>query len=618
MDDPRFAEYVQAEDFKCPFWLTPKRVYVGKAWFQRVVPIPSDWEDQRVTLTLERPHWQTTVWVGDQEIGTQNSLGTAHVYDLTESVTPGEMVTLTICVDNGYVVPVGKDAHSISDQTQSNWNGITGRIELASEPLFYFDDVQVYPDIAHRQVRVKINLVNETGQVGHGTLSCQALHSEHKSDAYSLEVTWGAQGEQIEFVHDMGPDCILWDEFHPDLYHMSLRMGSLHKTLSFGMREVTIEGKQFAINGRPMFLRGTLECCIFPLHGYPPTDVAEWKRIIGIAKSYGLNHFRFHSWCPPEAAFIAADELGFYLQVEGSCWAGFGDGTALDQWIYDEIDAMIKAYGNHPSWLFFCPSNEPSGRHRDVFLGKYLNRLKEVDPRRYYVAGAGWPQIEQNQYSIDQSVRLQRWETLKFDQPPQTFDDYRSHVEKTPVPVVSHEIGQWCVYPDLDEANQYTGVLQARNLEVFRDKLDRAGMGHLSRDFLMASGHFQTQLYKQEIEAALRTPGFAGFQLLDLHDFPGQGTAPVGVLNALWQNKGYVTAEQHRRFCNEVVPLARLKKRIWTNSESVEAVLDVANYGPSDIQDQVVQWEFCQANGRLLASGKETIASIQPGADHSE
>jgi hypothetical protein len=271
---------------------------------------------------------------------------------------------------------------------------------------------------------------------------------------------------------------------------------------------------------------------------------------------------------------------------------------------------MIRAYGNHPSFCFFSPSNEPSGRNRDQFLGKLLTTLKAKDRRRFYVAGAGWPQIPENQYSIEQAVRLQRWPTLKFDQPPQTYDDYRSHIESRPVPVVGHEIGQWCAYPDVSEESQYTGVLKAKNMAIFRDKLERAGMADLAGDFLTASGKFQTLLYKQEIEAALRTPGFAGFALLDLHDFPGQGTAPVGVLNALWQSKGYVTPEQYRRFCNDVVPLARMKKRVFTSDETFEVLVDVANYGPADLSDPVIQWKLRKATGRSVAAGRLAVDAI--------
>lgn len=618
LGDPRFSVYVQAEDFKSPFWLTPDRHYVGPAWYQRQVAVPANWAGRRIVLSLERPHWQTTVWVDGHSVGTRDGLGMAHEYDLTAACTPGRSQRLTIRVDNREVVPVGRDAHSISDQTQSNWNGIAGRLELTAGPKVWFDDVQVYPNLADSQINVMVQLGNGAETAGSGRITVRATSyhcdTQHSTEMQTVPVAWTEQGGRVTFAHSMGSDFLSWDEYSPALYRLELQLigadAEAQKTVSFGMRELGIRDKQFTVNGRNIFLRGTLECCIFPQHGYPPTDLAEWKRIIGIAKTHGLNHFRFHSWCPPEAAFVAADEEGFYLQVEGSCWAAFGDGTALDTWIYAEIDRMIAAYGNHPSFCFFSPSNEPSGRNRDAFLGKLLTTLKAKDGRRLYVAGAGWPQIPENQYSIEQAVRLQRWPTLKFDQPPQTFDDYRTHVATRPVPVVGHEIGQWCAYPDVAEESQYTGVLKAKNMVIFRDKLERAGMGHLAGDFLRASGKFQTLLYKQEIEAALRTPGFGGFALLDLHDFPGQGTAPVGVLNALWQSKGYVTPEQYRRFCNDVVPLARLKRRVFTAEESFEAFVDVANYGPTDLTDAAIQWTLRRATGRSVAAGRLSVGTI--------
>ena len=618
LDDPRFTEYIQSEDFKCPFWLTPERYYVGPAWYQRQINIAQDWADKRIVLFLERPHWQTTVWVGDRQAGVRETLGSAHEYDLTDMCRPGEEYILTIRVDNSVVVPVGMDAHSISDQTQSNWNGIVGQIKLYTTPKIWFDDVQIFPDIDNKQIKVQVELGNSTGKTGSVMISIRAVsdncQKKHTTNPQTINVDWAEQGGLLTFIHPMGRDCLLWDEYSPALYRLELKLTGenliTEKVVSFGMRELGVRDKQFTMNGRKIFLRGTLECCIFPQHGYPPTDIAEWKRIIGIAKAHGLNHFRFHSWCPPEAAFAAADQEGFYLQAEGSCWAAFGDGTALDEWICKEIDGMIKAYGNHPSFCFFSPSNEPGGRNREQFLGKLLDNLKAKDNRRFYVAGAGWPQIKENQYSIEHAVRLQRWKTLKFDQPPQTYDDYREHIEARPVPVVGHEIGQWCAYPDIAEENQYTGVLKAKNMAIFRDKLEKAGMANLAHDFLMASGRFQSLLYKQEIEAALRTPGFAGFQLLDLHDFPGQGTAPVGVLNALWQSKGYITPEQYRRFCNDIVPLARMKKRIFTCDETFEAVVDVANYNSEDLTNVAIRWSLCKSSGPSVAYGELTVETV--------
>ena len=154
--------------------------------------------------------------------------------------------------------------------------------------------------------------------------------------------------------------------------------------------------------------------------------------------------------------------------------------------------------------------------------------------------------------------------------------DYGDFVERFDVPVVSHEIGQWCVYPNLAEIDKYTGVLRARNFEIFRDSLASNGMLDQAHDFTMASGKLQLNAYKEEVEALLRTKGMGGFQLLDLHDFPGQGTAVVGVLDTFWKSKGYVTGEQWRRFCAPIVPLARMVQWVYQPNETFSVTVGEA------------------------------------------
>ncbi len=610
LEGERFQRYTKTEDFKSPFWLTPSRHYIGPAWYQRTVEIPDSWQGQRITLYLERPHWQTKVWINGEFVGSSDSLGVPHEFTLTDVIEPGRQ-QITIRVDNRVHVPVGDDAHSVSDQTQTNWNGIIGQLHLkAKNPDAWFEDIQIYPDIDNHKVGVSVVLGASVDKIeGELSVSAFSFNTDDLHEAEEETITAKLEpGEAFEFDYYMGTDVQLWDEFSPSLYRLELEFESsdgktlIHSAESFGMREISIEGTQFAVNHRPVFLRGTLECCIFPKTGYPPMDKAEWIRIINIAKSYGLNHFRFHSWCPPKAAFEAADELGFYLQAEGSTWATFGDGTAVDTWIYDECHRMLKEYGNHPSFILMSPGNEPHGTNRDAFLGKLVNHLGEKDSRRFYTAGAGWPLIPENQFHIAINARLQRFAPLRLSDRPQTAADYTRFVRRYDAPVISHEIGQWCAYPNLSEHYKYDGSLYAGNIEIARNMLKEAGMMSLAQDFMMASGKFQTLLYKAEIEAALRTPDMAGFQLLDLRDFPGQGMAPVGVLDSLWQNKGYTSSEEFLRFCQPTVPLARMRTRVFTNDQTFEAEIDVANYGQNDLAAKP-QWKIRDQAGRVLISG---------------
>jgi hypothetical protein len=641
--DPKYAPYREADNIKVPFWLQPEKHYSGAAWYQREVEIPAAWQGRRVLLTLERPHWETTLWLDDRLIGSNNSLAAPHVYDLG-AASPGRR-RITVRVDNRMIIAVGPNAHSISDHTQSNWNGIVGRIELSARAPVWISDVQVYPDISRKAATVKINAATTLSLWGSARVRVSAerynVPGAHTPPAVEAELRFAVQGGladldlaagggHVDVDYPLGEEAALWDEFHPALYRVTVDLeveeeGVIHRDqriLSFGLRQIAVEGTQITVNGRKTFLRGTLECCIFPLTGYPPTDVESWKRIVGICKAHGLNQIRFHSWCPPEAAFVAADELGFYYQVECPSWANqgaaIGEGRPLDGWLYQEGWRLTEAYGNHPSFVMMAYGNEPAGRIHE-FLGEWVTYWRRRDPRRIHTGGAGWPVIPENQYHNIPEPRVQRWgEEIRSRinaNPPETLTDYRAFVERLDAPIVSHEIGQWCVYPNFAEIDKYTGVLKAKNFEIFRDFLTAAGMGDQAHDFLIASGKLQALCYKEDIEAALRTPGFAGFQLLDLHDFPGQGTALVGVLDPFWDEKGYISAAEFSRFCNSTVPLARLPKRYWTSGETLTARIDVAHFGPADLDAARVRWSLLDEDGEVAAHGEFAPQRISIGND---
>ncbi len=626
--EDKYAPYRQPGNFKIPFWLKPVKHYKGVAWYRKNMRIPTTWEGKRILLDLERCHWETTVFVDDQLAGRENSLSVANTYDLTDLLCPGEH-SVTLRVDNRMIIPVGINSHSVSDHTQSNWNGVVGKIQLQAKSNIYIDDLQIFPDVKNNQARIIIRYSNHSGLSFKGKILVHAksLNSSvlHTTPLLTREVKSDKDQWFQEFVLDMGENAQLWSEFNPVLYDMDVMLedqsGGLldHRLASFGMREFKANGTRFEINGHPIFLRGTVECCIFPLTGHPPMDVTSWLHVFKQCKKYGLNHMRFHSWCPPEAAFTAADQVGIYLQVECGSWANrpnssLGDGLPVDTFIYIEGDRIMKEYGNHPSLCMMAYGNEPGGRNQKEYLNKLVAYWKSKDTRRVYTGGAGWPVIKENQYHNLPGPRIQHWgeglNSIINAEPPQTRFDFSDKIASFDVPVVSHEIGQWCVYPDFDEMTKYTGVLKPTNFEIFKETLEANNMGHQAPDFFMASGKLQTLCYKQEIEAALRTPGFAGFQLLQLHDFPGQGTALVGILDPFFDSKEYVTPEIFSKFCSESVPLARMDKRIYMNNEDFSAGVEMAHYGPAGLTGQKIIWEIQNQHGAVMKYGSfepETI-----------
>lgn len=621
--NPEHAKYREPDNFKVPFWLQPVKYYKGAAWFQKEIDIPKSWKENDIVLFLERCHWESRVWIDEQEVGMQNSLGTPHVYNLTEFLSSGKHL-LTVCIDNRVKeIDPGINSHSISDHTQTNWNGIVGKLFLEARAATNIQNIQLFPDIQNKEVKAKLKVKSsDAGKISLSMKVSGPTSPEVKTAEFDV-----LSGENIIAVTiPMGDDVKLWNEFHPEMYRLQSVLtdatGATDTLINtFGMREFTTANRQILINGNPVFLRGTLECAIFPKTGFPPTDKNEWLRILGVCRAHGLNHLRFHSWCPPEAAFEAADESGFYFHVECSSWANssttIGDGKPFDKYLYEESERMIEAYGNHPSFCMMAYGNEPGGPKHREFLSEFVKYWKEKDNRRIYVSAAGWPDLDVNDYLCTPNPRIQGWgEELRSiinAEPPKSDYDWNSRIEKFTQPVVSHEIGQWCVYPDFKEIAKYDGVVRAKNFEIFRESLNENGMGNLADSFLIASGKLQALCYKADIEAALRTSGFAGFQLLDLHDFPGQGTALVGVLNPFWEEKGYISPAEYSRFCNSTVPLVRMKKFIFKNNETLEAEIEVAHFGNEPFSGCTPKWKISDTSGKIMVEATLSTLDIPLG-----
>lgn len=620
--NPHMEKYRIKGKVKLPFFLTPDKHYVGVAWYQKEITIPSTWKGQRITLFLERPHIETTVWINQQKLGMQNSLCVPHVYDLTDAVTAGKSYLITIRIDNRInKINVGPDSHSVTDQTQGNWNGIVGRIELRTTPKLYFEDIQVYPNLNKRTALVRMNIQSETSSKGNITLSAESFNSNihHHTSSIQYNFKFNKGKNAIEMELPMGKDFLTWDEFNPALYKLTAKLTSDKKQdvkqVQFGMREFKIKGKWFYVNGHKIMLRGTVENCDFPLTGYAPMDVSSWERVFRICRNYGLNHMRFHSFCPPEAAFIAADLVGFYLQPEGPSWPNhgpkLGNGQPIDKYLMDETIALTKEYGNHASYCMLACGNEPSGRWVP-WVSKFVDYWKKNDSRRVYTGasvGNSWKWQPHNEFHVKAGARGLTWANTQ----PESESDFRTKIDTVKQPYVSHETGQWCVFPNFNEIRKYTGVNKAKNFEIFRDLLNDNHLGDLSHDFMMASGKLQALCYKHEIEKTLRTPDYAGFQLLALNDYSGQGTALVGVLDVFFEEKGYINAKQFRRFCSPTVPLARIPKFVYTNEETFHADIEISHFGANPLQNAKTIFTIKDKFGKIYAHGTVSQQDIPIG-----
>lgn len=593
--------------------LTDAYRFEGAAWFMRTFTA-GDWTGEQTMLTLERTR-KTTVYLDGRPIGHQESLCTPHRYFLPP-VHAGEH-TLVIRVDNTDYPTRG--GHLTSPDTQSNWNGITGEISLTVAHTL-LTDLTVRIDLRRGCLRVHGHIIGAPDGVAGIVLPGQMEHL--------LPYRRGVLDGECPLKGNEA----FWDEAHPEIHTISIDLdGDVYET-TFGLRDVRTVGRRLLINGRETFLRGKVDNLLYPKTGYTPTDVASWMTILGIAKEYGINHYRYHTACPPDAAFTAADLLGVYMAPELPFW-----GTVAEEgeegydererdFLFQEGFRILREYGHHPSFLWLSLGNELWGS-KDV-LNRMMRAYREADDTKLYSSGANNYQFVPDvldEENVFVGVRLGRERLIRgsyamCDAPqgivqttaPESVSNYdASIVPETlgqsgeagkvqiqygtgvkevdaqsadalipDVPVISHEVGQYVFYPDFSEISRYTGPLKPRNIEAMRENLERAGLYGEHEAFFRQTGHLAVECYKREIETLLRSREVSGFQLLDLQDYTGQGTALVGVLNAMMENKGLISAEKWREFCAGTVVLGEFASFTGMMGEDIRFDVQISECDP--------------------------------------
>ncbi len=626
--------------------LTRLHSYVGRAWYRREVTIPREWKRHQVVLCLERTK-PAVVYVDGQQAGESDDICTAQTYDLTELLTPGRH-TIALMVDNGETVPpqLLSNSHAYTEDTQTNWNGVIGEMYLEARPKTHIETLEVRPDARARKVDVMMTTVGKMKKGTHITVTAtpQNFHGKVLTADYWVgrNLRQDADGNW-QLSLPLGTEALMWDEYHPNLYTLTVTIGEKDTmSKSFGLVDFRVADHHFMVNGKEVFLRGKHDACVFPLQAHVPMTRSEWLTYLGKCRDYGINHIRFHSWCPPEAAFEAADELGIYMQPELPFW---GDFNKVDQrlmtFLHKEGEHIIRTYGHHPSFVMFALGNELWGSIEQMAV--FVEDFRKMAPQKLFTFGSnyylGYQGVKPGMdYFTTCRVGGEAWGTFDthtrgsfsfadtYDGGlinhtlPNTVMNFSKACALSPVPVISHETAQFQTYPDFDEIRKYTGVLYPYNMQVFYKRLVQAGMAEQAKGFHQASGQWSLQLYKADVEMDLRTPNMAGFQLLDLQDYPGQGSAYVGVLDAFMDEKRFMResdgGKTWRQFCARVVPMAEMERMCLTNSESLRARVVLSNYGSGEGNEECrggqVSWQL-RAGGEVLREGSLPIADGSRG-----
>lgn len=583
--------------------------YIAPLWLQKEVIVPEEFEGKCLKLFMERVNIASELWIDGKKIDRQIiELSTPHIYNLTGKLTAGKHI-FTLRIDNRNLLNFDVMASGYSVDTQGYWNGIIGKIELQCEQIFHLENIQVYPK--DNGIDIKLTETSDVYfpyQRRNAQIELLVIAPDKKvlkSKRYSVKLFNSKQVEHFSYEIE---NIQYWNEFTPNLYTLHVKYiceNSVdEKSVLFGMRTIKAHNKKILLNDKPIALRGTIDCAIYPLTGYPPMDIEVWRKNFSIIKSYGLNHVRFHAWCPPEGAFCAADELGIYISVEMPLWLNrdacsleVGEASIHYSYYIQEAINISKTYGNHPCFVMFSNGNENMGDFE--LLEDIIIQIKAYDNRRIYTLTTNFdhPILPCEDYLCaceagGNKIRIQDIHDIIAED---TYYNYNKAVEDASVPIISFEIGQYCVYPDVDIISKYTGNMLPVNFDAIKKNMIKKNVYHRLNEYIKASGNLAVKLYKEDIEAALRTKDFGGFELLSLCDYTGQNTATVGILDVLFESKGLISPKDFRRFCNSVVPLFK-SKRIFKNTEALEAELDLYNYGEKQIENPVFELKIYNEN----------------------
>lgn len=599
--------------------LVARHMTYGPAWFERTVDVPTEWAGRRLRLSLERVKWASQLWVDGQAVtgrGTR-SLHAPHVHDLGELV-PGPH-RLTLRIDNRPQVHMGFAGHGYGMETEPLWLGVAGELRLTALDALRVEHLTVSPASDFRGARLELDLAGEMPATEGTVLTAQVIDPSDSRELGRTAHRLSASGQTatvpltIEFQEAVQG----WDEFNPKLYEVRWTIAAVGNLIHNGSRRVGFrtfqrQGRRITLNGSPVFLRGNLDCAIHPDSQTPPTDRAWWERVLGIHKQAGFNHLRFHTWCPPDAAFDVADELGLYLQVETAYWVDdwvsrtdplphpFGRNEEVDAWIEEESFMIIRQFEHHPSFAMFCLGNEFGMTQTDWGkLQELVERLNAGTDHALVSGTTARRSLEADEYWVTHNSGA----ATRGLGPAHTDWDFARAVDATDKPVISHETGQRPSWPDYsDLLPRFEGVMRPWNLRLLQARGEAAGCTDHARR-AEASARFALIQYKQEHEAMRRTPDLAGYQLLMLHDFTGQGEAHVGLLDPFYREKPGITLEEIRRWNGPTVPLARFDSYTWSNADTFKARFQVAHEGSRMLGSVTPRWSLTTTEGRVIDEG---------------
>lgn len=609
------------------------REYVGVGWYSKEITVPEHLSGRSYRLILSGVRWKSQVWLDGQSVGEHDSLVSEHCFDLTPNIKPGQKQMITVRLDNRMILPLA-ESHIHSYHTSTMWGGITGGARIEVLPLSRIESVYLVPDARDKTVSVDMAFTlaaaeSEEASSYAATVEIQDAEGNSVSvKAVPIERTSeaGADGAAAVSLY-LGAEAVSWSDRNPYVYDAVIRLQQEGTTVDerrhrFGLRTIETEGKRIILNGSPVYMRGYVDCCIFPQTGYPVWSEEHYRRQFQIARSYGFNHVRLHGWTAPAPFWRAADSEGMLVQAELPHWSNWYNPRegkppeGVHEFLKRELERIIRTLNEHPSFVMLSLGNELVNEQGHPGLNEMVNAAREQDASRLYTDNTGFGDLPALDREGDYYIPTLNWHTphsIDYAASPDSYEDYEAVAGLSDVPVIAHEHGQFTMYVRPSEESKYTGVLRPNWLRTTMETLESKQMVSRIPEFTDASGTLLVRSLKETMERIRRTPSLSGIQLLDIRDFPGQGHATTGILDVFWDSKGLIEPEEFRSFNDATVLVMRAQGRTFHAGETLDVLLECSHYGAEPIREGVLHWELT-SSGKSHGSGTITSLQAEPGS----
>lgn len=596
--------------------LRQKHFFIEPFWVRRTFRAPELQSRRRLWLRTGGILPAAEIYVNGQYVGYTKSSRTQQRVDITRLVKPGDENLLAIKVCD--FPKVRLDGIWEMAECARNWTGVYGPVACEVTDRVCVADVYVQPQLASRSIRITVTLSEPGGE--ELILQCRVKDGQQLIGEQAAAVSDDQKQKQFEVKLD---EFAPWSPNHPKLYELELSVarqvdGQLldRVGIRFGMREISVNGTKFFLNGRPLFIRAFGENQYYPDTLCPPAAKEWYLSRLKLAKQYGMNAVKGCVEALPQPYIEAADEAGIMIIQEMPF--GLSDlranrytiGPEFREYYSKELDGLVRESRNHASVIAYSMSSEMEYPNQtqesfDFFSRDLVKQARQLAPHALVIDCTGYlngEDTKKGKRNTDfYASIIPTWMKEVLDETPIATD--RKH------PTILHEYNWWSCYPDPQSRANYTdGQFKPYWLDTLLKTARENGQEDLIPTYRRNSLWLQALCRKDGIEYTRRCPYVEGYILWLLVDF-GQYTE--GLLDDFWKPKNVFVEEFLKSNGDTVIVLAREGNRCLETGKRTKIPLAISHYGPEILQGCLLRWRA--TIGANVQAGELPLARIDCG-----